>query len=157
MNLPQSKLSDDLFRAFWCFALGVVAPACAFSLPTGLVFFPIFFIFGAILGLPALVVILILVVSFRPTIHRHLGAWCFVAPFLTVIVTAIFALAVIVVGRGFDESVYGIFRELDMPSFLATMFLGSALSAGLFYHWTQKAKSGDRGSGPETIEHEVGS
>ena len=138
MKVVHSTLSEDLLRALGCSAIGIAAPAFIMSIPTALLLFPIFAFYGAILGLPALVVILPLVVSFRSSIHRNLGGWCFAAPFLTVIVTAIFAQAVIVGGSWLNESGYGVFRHLEMPLLLVPMFLGSMLSAGLFYHWTRR-------------------
>lgn len=140
MKIANSTLWNDLLRAFGCCTLGIAALTLVLSIPSALTLFPILFFFGMMLGLPAIVVVLVLVVSFRANIHGHLSAWCFAAPFLTVIVTAIFAQAVLVGESWFNERGYQAFRHLDMVFLLVPMFFGSMVSAGLFYHWTRQAE-----------------
>lgn len=140
MKIANSALLDDLLRALGCSALGIAVPAFVLSIPSALTLFPILFFFGMMLGLPAIVVVLVLVISFRANIHRNLGAWCFAAPFLTVIVTAIFAQAVLVGESWFNERGYEAFRHLDMVFLLVPMFFGAMVSAGLFYRWTWEAE-----------------
>ena len=140
MKIARSTLSEDLLRAFGCGTLGIAAPAFVLSIPSALTLFPILFFFGIMLGLPAIAVVLILVVSARANIHRYLRTWCCAAPFLTVIVTAIFAQAVLVGDSWFNERGYQAFRHLDMIFLLVPMFFGAVVSAGLFYHWTRQAE-----------------
>ena len=140
MENVRSTLTEDLLRALGCTAIGIAVTAFIVSIPTALLLFPMVFFYGAMLGVPALMVVLVLIAGFRRNIHRHLGAWCFAAPFLTVIVTAIFAQALLVGESWSNERGYQAFRHLDVVFLLVPMFFGAMVSAGLFYRWTREAE-----------------
>jgi hypothetical protein len=133
-----SNMREHVLQILVCYVVGMIVG--------NLVFVPffganaIFTIFGgAFLGLPELALTILIFISFRRSILRHLMPWCVVAPFL---ITAVW-IAVEWSGnystRGHDIYWYLSLRGTWDRAALA--FSSASFASALFWYWNSRANA----------------
>ena len=131
-------MTKNLLQIVVCYALGLVG-GIFLLIPIVGRLAVVFLIYGAVLGLPILLIAVLVFILLRPVILRHLVAWCVMAPAVAVIAWMTIEWYTSYAFRG--NNVYWYLSLRNVWERAGIVFLCASIGSAAFWHWNRHERA----------------